>query len=75
MVFVGAPTPLRIVFTTVVVDLPAAFVVVFCAAIAEGVIASAVAVMIAMTDLLPFMEHLVSFEEGFNSEPEKKMSE
>ena len=50
------------VFTTVVVDLPAAFELVFCAAIADGVNASEIAIVIAIRDLLPFIGHLVSFE-------------
>jgi hypothetical protein len=58
MVFVGIPAPLRIVLTTVVVDRPAAFVLVFGAAIADGVKASEIAIVIATRDLLPFMEHL-----------------
>jgi hypothetical protein len=54
MIFVGTPAPLRIVLTTVV-DLPAAFVLVFCAAIADGVNASENAVVAAIRDLLPFI--------------------
>jgi hypothetical protein len=46
------------VFTTVVVTRPAAFEVVFGAAIAEGINAIVVAIVIAIRDLLPFMKHL-----------------
>ena len=46
------------VFTTVVVTRPAAFTVVFGAAIADGINASVTATEIAIRDLLPFMGHL-----------------
>jgi hypothetical protein len=42
----------------VVVMRPAAFVVVFGTAIADGAIATVIAIVIAMRDLLPFMGHL-----------------
>jgi hypothetical protein len=46
------------VFTTVVVTRPAALIVVFGAAIADGIIASVTAIHIAIRDLLLFMAHL-----------------
>jgi hypothetical protein len=62
-VFDGTPEPLKIVLTTVVVTRPAAFEVVFGAAIAEGISANVVAIVIAISDLLPFMKHLISIGE------------
>jgi len=59
IVFAGIPTPFKIVLTTGVVIRPAAFEVVFGAAIADGINASVAAIVIAMRDLLPFMEHLL----------------
>ena len=56
-VFEGAPTPLRIVFTTVFVLGPAALVLVFCAAIADGGIAKEKTSVEAMINLLAFMVH------------------
>ena len=58
MVLDGTPTPFRIVLT-IVVTRPAAFAVVFGAAIADGNITSDAAIVIAIRDLLPFMEHLL----------------
>jgi hypothetical protein len=46
------------VLTTVVVTRPAALEAVFGAAIAEGMSANVVAIVIALRDLLPFMKHL-----------------
>jgi hypothetical protein len=43
---------------TIVVTRPAAFTVDFGAAIADGNITSDAAIVIAIRDLLPFMEHL-----------------
>ena len=57
MVLDGTPTPFRIVLT-IVVTRPAAFTVDFGAAIADGINASVAAIVIAIRDLLPFMEHL-----------------
>ncbi len=74
MAFVGIAEPLNIVLTTVVTTRPAAFTVVFGAAIADGVIARVVAIVIAMRDLLPFMGTPFSIGEN-KSEPVKKMSE
>jgi hypothetical protein len=53
---------------------PAAFKVVFGAAIADGVIARVVAIVIAIRDLLPFMGTPFSIGE-IKSEPVKKMGE
>ena len=52
------PTPFKMVFTTVVVTRPAAFTVVFGAAIADGIITSDTAIDSAIRDLLLFMRHL-----------------
>ena len=46
--FVGIAVPLKIVLTTVVTTRPAAFTVVFGAAIADGDIARVIAIVIAM---------------------------
>ncbi len=72
--FVGIAVPLKIVLTTVVTTRPAAFTVVFGAAIADGDIARVIAIVIAMRDLLPFMGTPFSIGEN-KSEPEKKMGE
>jgi hypothetical protein len=56
-VFAGAPAPLRIVLTTVIGVGPAAFVIFFSTAVADGSIAIENATMIATKDLLPFMVH------------------
>ena len=61
-------------FTTVVASRPAAFNVVFCAAIADGVIARVVAIVIAIRDLLPFMGTPFSIGE-IKSEPVEKLGE
>jgi len=73
-VLVGTPGPLKIVLTTFVMTRPAALRVVFGAAIAQGVIASVTAILIAIRDLLPFMGHLLLLGE-IQSEPEKKLGE
>ena len=56
-VFAGAPEPLRIVFTTVVGEGPAALLLVLSTAIADGSIAKEIARVIATRERLPFMIH------------------
>jgi hypothetical protein len=56
-VFAGTPEPLRIVFTTVVGDGPAALLLVLSPAIADGSIAREVISVIATRNLVPFMVH------------------
>jgi hypothetical protein len=53
----GAPAPLRIVFTTVFVLGPAALLLVFGAATADGSIANKKTMVSARKDLLAFMVH------------------
>jgi hypothetical protein len=56
-VFAGAPEPLRIVFTTVVGEGPAALLLVLSTAIADGSIAKEIARVIVRRERLPFMIH------------------
>jgi hypothetical protein len=55
--FDGIPAPLRIVFTTVFVVGPAALELVFPAAVADGSIATRIARVAAIRDLLAFIVH------------------
>jgi hypothetical protein len=58
-VFAGAPEPLRIVFTTVVGEGPAALILVFSTANADGRNTMESASEIATRERLPFMIHQI----------------